>query len=94
MSVRRVLRPVKRWVERRLVAAYADMPSRATCEAFGGPCDGRRWTMSRPRAPIWLAGAQGEHHLYVPSARDRGDLAVVRYRYAVSAPATSVGLRP
>jgi len=92
--MRRALGRLKRWVERRLVAAYADMPVRTTCEAYGGPCDGRRWTMSRPRAPIWLAGAQGEHHLYVPSPRDHGDQAVTRYRYTVSAPATSVGPRP
>ena len=82
--MRRVLRPAKRWVQRQLEAAYAEMPARTTCEAYGGPCDGRRWTMSRAHAPIWLADSLGHHHLYVLQARaSAGE--VVRYRYAVSA---------
>lgn len=86
MTVRRLLRPVKRWVAARLSAVYAEptVPVRPTCEAFGGPCDGKRWRLPGAGAPIWLADDDGDHHLYVPTSR-AGAAATVRYRYVVSA---------
>ena len=84
MSRPRGLRPLRRWLRARLSAAYVDPAGGTTCEAFGGPCDGRQWTLPRAGAPIWLADSLGHHHLYVLQARAADD-EVVRYRYAVSA---------
>lgn len=85
MTRPRLLRPLRRWLRARVTAAYDDpTPARVTCEAFGGPCDGRQWTLPRAGAPIWLADPLGHHHLYVLQSHAAAT-EVVRYRYAVSA---------
>ena len=85
MTAPRALRAAARVVAARVVAAYEPPSGAVACEAFGGPCDGRRWLLPQSPAPIWLAAGDGRRHLYVPAAAGAVRPGVAPYRYVASA---------